>query len=88
MSQPDWDKNTVTQVIDSLKDKPGAMLPILHGIQDTLGYIPKGCVQLIANALNVPAPRCMGSSRFIIISATLRRASTRFICAVPNPANP
>ena len=64
MSQPDWDENTVTQVIDSLKDKPGAMLPILHGIQDTLGYIPKGCVPMIANALNVSRAEVHGVITF------------------------
>ena len=30
----------VTQLIADLKDKPGALLPILHGIQDELGYVP------------------------------------------------
>ena len=64
MSQPDWDKNAVAQVIESLKDKPGAMLPILHGIQNTLGYIPKGSVPLIANALNVSRAEVHGVITF------------------------
>ena len=64
MSQSDWDKNAVMQVIDSLKDKPGAMLPILHGIQDTLGYIPKGSVPLIASALNVSRAEVHGVITF------------------------
>ena len=64
MSQPDWDKNAVAEVIESLKDKPGAMLPILHGIQDILGYIPKGSVPLIANALNVSRAEVHGVITF------------------------
>ena len=64
MSQSDWDKNAVTLVIDSLKDKPGAMLPILHGIQDTLGYIPKGSVPIIASALNVSRAEVHGVITF------------------------
>ena len=64
MSQPDWDKNAVAEVIESLKDKPGAMLPILHGIQDILGYIPKGAVPLIANALNVSRAEVHGVITF------------------------
>ena len=64
MSQPDWDKNAVAEVIESLKDKPGAMLPILHGIQNTLGYIPKGSVPLIANALNVSRAEVHGVITF------------------------
>ncbi len=64
MSQSDWDKDAVTQLIDSLKDKPGAMLPILHGIQDNLGYIPKDSVPLIAKALNVSRAEVHGVITF------------------------
>ena len=32
---------------------PGAMLPILHGIQDAVGYIPSDAVAMIADGLNV-----------------------------------
>ncbi|GGK57077.1 formate dehydrogenase subunit gamma [Amphritea balenae] len=42
----------VTEVITRLQNKPGALLPILHGIQDKLGYIPTDSVALIAAALN------------------------------------
>jgi len=42
----------VTEVITSLQDKPGALLPILHGIQDRLGYIPAEAITMIAEALN------------------------------------
>ena len=42
----------VTEVITGLQNKPGALLPILHGIQDKLGYIPTDSVSLIAEALN------------------------------------
>lgn len=42
----------VEKVLSALQDKPGALLPILHGIQDQLGYIPTESVSLIANALN------------------------------------
>ena len=42
----------VTEVITGLQHKPGALLPILHGIQDRLGYIPPETVPMIAEALN------------------------------------
>jgi len=64
MSQLDWDKIAVAEVIASLKDKPGALLPILHGIQDRLGYIPKGSVPLIAEALNVSRAEVHGVITF------------------------
>lgn len=38
--------------IDKLIAKPGALLPILHDIQDALGYIPPSAVPQIAKALN------------------------------------
>ena len=46
-------EETVAGVVARLKDKPGALLPILHGIQDALGYIPPAAVPLIAEGLNL-----------------------------------
>jgi formate dehydrogenase subunit gamma len=34
-------------------DEPGALLPILHDIQDALGFVPAAAVQEIAEALNL-----------------------------------
>jgi formate dehydrogenase subunit gamma len=42
----------VTEVTTALQHKPGALLPILHGIQNRLGYIPPEAVPIIAEALN------------------------------------
>ena len=42
----------VADVIAALQEKPGALLPILHGIQERLGYIPSDAVPMIADALN------------------------------------
>lgn len=64
MTQQDWDKNVVAEVIDNLKEKPGALLPILHGIQDTLGYIPAGSVPMIASALNLSRAEVHGVITF------------------------
>jgi len=44
---------TVEEIIEGLKEKPGALLPILHGIQDQLGYIPVEAVPVIARELNL-----------------------------------
>jgi formate dehydrogenase subunit gamma len=32
---------------------PGALLPLLHAVQDLLGYVPAGAVPLIAKGLNL-----------------------------------
>ncbi len=42
----------VDDIIEGLKYLPGATLPILHGIQDRLGYIPQEVIPRIACALN------------------------------------
>ena len=46
-------QQTVLAVVERLKTKPGALLPILHGIQDVFGYIPPAAVPLIAEGLNL-----------------------------------
>src|SRR5262245_13095440 len=35
------------------KDQPGALLPLLHDIQDGLGHVPAGALPMIAKALNL-----------------------------------
>jgi len=64
MKHQDWDKTTVSAVIDGLKGKPGALLPILHGIQNALGYIPSESVPLIAKALNLSRAEVHGVITF------------------------
>lgn len=46
-----WTPEMIRQDIIALKHKPGALLPILHAIQDRVGYIPKDAVPIIAEAL-------------------------------------
>ena len=54
----------VQEIIASLKDKPGALLPILHGIQDNLGYVPDETVPIIAKALNLSRAEVHGVITF------------------------
>ncbi len=59
------DHQTVVQdIIATLKDKPGALLPILHGIQDAFGYIPPEAVPVIAKALNLSRAEVHGVISF------------------------
>lgn len=50
-SDTEWTAQSVQSIIDRLKHKPGAMLPILHAIQDEIGYIPDKAVSQIAESL-------------------------------------
>lgn len=44
---------TVTQAIDAHCEVEGAALPILHAIQEAVGYVPESAIPLVAEALNV-----------------------------------
>lgn len=47
----DWTSDMIREEVDALKHKPGALLPILHAIQNRIGYIPEGAVAIIAEML-------------------------------------
>ncbi|MEI6067323.1 MAG: formate dehydrogenase subunit gamma [Methylococcaceae bacterium] len=55
---------TVQTITTALKDKPGALLPILHAIQDALGYVPAESVPAIANALHLSRAEVHGVISF------------------------
>ncbi|MEO7917392.1 MAG: formate dehydrogenase subunit gamma [Dokdonella sp.] len=44
---------SIDAVLEQLRELPGALLPILHAIQDALGFVPPSAVPLIANSLNL-----------------------------------
>jgi formate dehydrogenase subunit gamma len=50
---PESVRLVVLDVTGRLKDLPGALLPVLHGIQDALGYVPEAAVPLIAREMNL-----------------------------------
>lgn len=45
-------QSAVAKILAQHENKPGNLLPILHGIQDVLGYIPQAAVTEIADFLN------------------------------------
>ena len=57
-------RDTVIRIVDSLKDKAGALLPVLHGIQGALGYIPPDSVPLVAERMNVSRAEVHGVISF------------------------
>jgi formate dehydrogenase subunit gamma len=54
----------VQAAIDANRDRPGGLLPILHGVQDALGYVPPDAVPLIAHALNLSRAEVHGVISF------------------------
>ena len=44
---------TIAGIVSRLKDTPGALLPILHAIQDALVFVPPDAVPAVAAGLNL-----------------------------------
>ena len=51
-------------VMDTLREKRGALLPILHAVQEELGYIPDDAVPVIAHSLNLTRAEVHGVVSF------------------------
>ena len=43
----------IRELLDRHRDRPGALLPLLHDLQEALGYIGPDVVPLVAQALNL-----------------------------------
>jgi formate dehydrogenase subunit gamma len=59
-----YTNNEISTIIAALKEKPGALLPILHEIQDLLGYVPPESVPQIAEELNLSRAEVHGVITF------------------------
>lgn len=55
---------SVKGIFGGLSHKPGALLPILHAIQDALGYVPPESVPFIARELNLSRAEVHGVITF------------------------
>jgi formate dehydrogenase subunit gamma len=54
----------VLDAIAAHKDRPGALLPILHAVQDKLGYVPSESIPFISDALNLSRAEVHGVITF------------------------
>jgi len=52
-SSKNWDADRALSRIQEFERLPGALLPILHALQEEFGYIDKAAIPLIASALNL-----------------------------------
>ena len=50
--------------IRELEDLPGALLPILHALQNEFGYIDEAAIPLVADALNISKADVYGTIGF------------------------
>ena len=58
------ERATVLAACTRLKDLPGALLPVLHAVQESLRFVPKDAVPLIAKELNLSVAEVHGVVTF------------------------
>ena len=63
-SAANWDKTAVESIANSLKKEPGALTIILRQIQDQLGWVPRDCVPILADILNLSRAEVHGVVSF------------------------
>lgn len=59
-----WDETEARALIEARRSEPGAMLPILHDLQERFGYIHESAIGMIAEALNVSKAETLGVVSF------------------------
>jgi formate dehydrogenase subunit gamma len=59
-----WQSEHASEVIAEHRHRDGAMLPMLHALQDVFGYVPEAAVPMVAAALNVSRAEVHGTVTF------------------------
>lgn len=59
-----WDADIATAIIDGLKSKPGALIPMLHALQAKFGYVDPAAVPILASTLNLSRAEVHGVITF------------------------
>jgi formate dehydrogenase subunit gamma len=57
-------RSAVLEICARLQSMPGALLPIFHAVQESIGHVPKDSVPLIAQALNLSVAEVHGVLSF------------------------
>lgn len=58
------EREAVLQAVREHRDRPGNLLPVLHAVQDALGYVPPDAIPLIAFELNLTRAEVHGVVSF------------------------
>lgn len=54
----------IRELANERRDMPGALLPILHAVQDQFGYLPHETIPTVANVLNLSRAEVHGVVTF------------------------
>jgi formate dehydrogenase subunit gamma len=82
-TEPGYDPEELRAAIADLLALPGALLPVLHRVQETFGYVPPESVGEIAHALNLSRAEVQGVISFYhdFRSAPTARHRLKVCCA-------
>jgi formate dehydrogenase subunit gamma len=64
VTQQEQDRAVICRILEERRNLPGALLPILHGIQDALGYVPRDAIAQVAQDLNLSRAEVHGVVSF------------------------
>ena len=56
--------NKISDLVAEYKSMPGGLLPLLHALQDNIGFIPESSYALIAKALSLSVAEVHGVVTF------------------------
>ena len=59
-----WDREAARAIIVGERSRPGALLPILHALQEEFGYVDRVAIPLIAEILNLSRAEVYGVVTF------------------------
>jgi formate dehydrogenase subunit gamma len=59
-----WSPAAVEEIVGRHSRRDGALLPVLHDIQDAFGYVPPEAVPIIAEILNISRAEAYGTISF------------------------
>jgi formate dehydrogenase subunit gamma len=75
------DTATIEEIVREHAARPGALLPVLHAIQDRLTYVPDQAVPIIAEELNLSRAEVHGVITFYhLFRRTAPGKQTLYIC--------
>jgi formate dehydrogenase subunit gamma len=57
-------REIVESAVESHRDRVGPLLPVLHSVQEKLGYVPQEAVPMIAGAMNLSRAEIHGVMSF------------------------
>lgn len=71
-----FDARVIDEILARLADQPGALMPVLHAVNERVGYIPAEAVPVIARALNLSRAEVHGVISFYHDFRTARPGRT------------